>query len=41
MYLKSDVIEVILQKNKITGFDKIYLSSETGLKKKQGIYLSM
>ncbi|EFN9091658.1 hypothetical protein D6P05_27130, partial [Escherichia coli] len=36
MYLKSDVIEVILQKNKITGYDKIYLSSEIGLKKKTG-----
>lgn len=36
MYLRSDVIDVILQKNKITGYDKIYISSEIGLKKKTG-----
>ncbi|NIL01468.1 HAD-IA family hydrolase [Yersinia mollaretii] len=36
MYLNSTHIKMLLDKNGISGFDKLYISSEIGLKKKSG-----
>lgn len=36
MYLTSDIIVEMLDKNKISGYSKLYVSSEIGLKKKTG-----